>query len=207
MNALKGIRGYIGLSLAWLAVLAGALFVSRQPSGQPIEIASPPTALPTATPAPTSTRGPLRVDVSGAVRSPGVYSLPAGAIVADALAAAGGPATEADLDRLNKATPLQDGMQVHVPRVAQAGPTPPTLSTAAAPAAASPTKSAGGAATHLININTATLEELDTLPGVGPATAQKIVEGRPYAAVDDLLRVKGIGQATFEKLRDLVTVR
>ena len=58
-----------------------------------------------------------------------------------------------------------------------------------------------------VNLNTATLDELDTLPGVGPATARLIVEGRPYGAVEDLLRVKGIGQATFDKLKDLVTVR
>jgi len=58
-----------------------------------------------------------------------------------------------------------------------------------------------------VNLNTATLDELDTLPGVGPATAQRIVEGRPYGAIDDLMRVKGIGQATFDKLKDLVTVK
>jgi competence protein ComEA len=147
--------------------------------------------------------------VAGAVRTPGVYTLPPGSLIADAITAAGGPADDADLDRLNKAIALQDGMQVYVPRLAQPTPVPinPTTPTVAVTRSLSGTVTSAAAPGKLININTATLEELDTLPGVGPATAQKIIEGRPYGAIEDLMRVKGIGQATFDKLKDLITVR
>jgi competence protein ComEA len=188
--------------LIWLIVLAGVLFITRRPSGEPIEIIPPPTP-PAAAPTASPTSSPLRVDVAGAVNAPGVYTMPHGSLVADAIAAAGGPAADADLDRINKATALYDGAQVYVPRVAQPIPTTVTLPTPTA-ATRSMQVSAPG---KLINLNTATLEELDTLPGIGPSTAQRIIEGRPYAAVEDLLRVKGIGQATFDKLKDLVTVK
>ncbi len=202
MNALQGLRGYIGLSLIWLAVLGGVLFITRRPSGEPIEIIPPPTPAATA-PVTAPTPGPLRVDVAGAVHAPGVYTLPHGSLVTDAIAAAGGPAADADLDRINKASVLYDGAQVYVPRIAQPIPTPLALPT--------PTTSSRSAQVlvsgKLINLNTATLEELDALPGIGPSTAQRIIEGRPYAAVEDLLRVKGIGQATFDKIKGLVTVK
>ncbi len=199
MSVLKGLRGYIGLSLIWAIILGVALFLARQPSGEPIEILPPPTAAPVAA---SPTPGPLRVDVAGAVNAPGVYALPAGSLVADAIAAAGGPAADADLDRINKAVMLQDGAQVYVPRLGQPAPTP------IVPAMPSSATRGGQAvvAVKLVNLNTASLEELDALPGVGPSIAQRIIEGRPYGAVEDLLRVKGIGQVTFEKLKDLVTV-
>jgi competence protein ComEA len=199
-------RGYVGLSLAWLAILGAALFLTHRPATQPIEIIPPPTPLPTETPPASPTPGPLRIDVAGAVAAPGVYVLPAGSIVADAIAAAGGPADAADLDRVNKAVPLQDGMQIHVPRIADT-PSAAVLLLPATPASTTHTAEAGAAAGDLIDLNTATLAELDTLPGVGPATAQRIVDGRPYGKIEDLLRIKGIGQATFDKLKDHITVR
>ncbi len=128
-------------------------------------------------------------------------------MIADAIAAAGGPAPDADLDRINKAVELQDGMQVYVPRRSETPAVPP-VSTSQAPVAAAPPLRAPApvvVADH-VNVNTATLAELDTLPGVGPKTAQLIVDGRPYAAVDDLLKVKGIGPATLAKFRDRITV-
>jgi competence protein ComEA len=196
-------RGYIGLSLVWLFILGAVLLVTRRPAARPIEILPPSTMPPTATPAASPTPGPLRIDVAGAVRAPGVYSLPAGSIVADAIAAAGGPAEGADLDRINKAIALQDGMQVYVPHTAQPDP-PPLLN----PAPQATTRAAASDGSRkLVNINTATVEELDTLPGVGPTMAQRIIDGRPYGAIEELMRVKGIGQATFEKLKDLITVR
>jgi competence protein ComEA len=137
--------------------------------------------------------------VAGAVNTPGVYTLPRGSLISDAIAAAGGATNEADLDRINKAMALQDGAQVFVPRLSQPAPTLINPPATRAGQAALPGK--------LVNLNTASLDELDTLPGVGPATAQRIVEGRPYGAVEDLLRVKGIGQATFDKLKDSVTVK
>jgi competence protein ComEA len=204
MRTLRGLRRYIALSLAWAAVLGAALFIVRRPAAEPIEILPPPTARPTTAPTPTATPGPLRVDVAGAVVSPGVYMLPRGSLVNDAIAAAGGSASGADLDRLNKALPLHDGAQVFVPRVGQSIPTvvnPPATPTPPR-SRLTPNPGLQGA----IDLNTATLEQLDTLPGIGPATAQRIIEGRPYASIEDLLRVRGIGQATFEKLRDLVVI-
>ncbi len=201
-------RGYVGLSLAWLVILGIVLLITRRPSAQPIEILPPPTPLPTATPAPTPTPRPLRVDVTGAVRSPGVYTLPADSIVADAIAAAGGGTEDAALDLINKAVPLQDGMQVFVPRRGEVS-NPPLLINPAGPTVeplgASNATSPPGPGKR-VNINTATAKELESLPGVGPAMAQRIIEGRPYNKIEDLLRVKGIGPATFEKLRDYVTV-
>lgn len=198
-------RGYVGLSLVWLAILGAVLFFSRRPASQPIEIIPPPTALPTPLPSPSPTAGPLRVDVTGAVRAAGVVTLPPGSIVADAIQAAGGPAADADLDRVNKAMPLQDGMQVYVPRIAESA--SPLLLNPAPVTTVPPVGTPAGAPTALIDLNHATLAELDTLPGVGPATAQRIIDGRPYSAIEDLLRVKGIGQATFDKLKDHITVR
>ena len=196
-------RGYIGLSLAWLAVLGAVLLITRRPAGQPIEILPPPTPLPSPTLAPSPTPAPLRVDVGGAVRSPGVYTVPPGSIVADAIAAAGGPAEDAALDRINKAVPLRDGVQVYVPHTADAA--PPAAPDRAVVIPVVP-EAAGGEA-KLVDLNTATPEELDTLPGVGPATAQRIIEGRPYSTIEDLMRVKGIGQATFDKLKERITVK
>lgn len=209
-----GWRGYVAISLFWVAVLAGVLLFARRPVAQPIEIIPPPTAAPTATslpaptPEPTATARPLHVDVAGAVVNPRVVTLPPGSIVAEAIAAAGGPSPDADLDRLNRAVELQDGMQVYVPRRSETPPVPP-LSSAQPKSDATHAAKAGPtvAVTGHININTATLAELDTLPGVGPKTAQAIVDGRPYAKVDDLLRVKGIGPATLAKLQDLVSVQ
>ena len=199
-------RGYVGISLVWLAILAGVLLFTRRPADQPIEILPPPTAAPTATSLPTSTPRPLRVDIAGAVRDPRVYTLSPGSIVADAIAAAGGPAEDADLDRINKAIELQDGVQVYVPRIAETPPVPAVSpsNTAAPPAerSAPPVTLAGP-----IDLNTATLAELESLPGIGPKIAQLIVDGRPYAQPEDLLDVKGIGPATLAKIRDLVTVR
>ena len=175
------LRGYVGLSLVWLAILGGVLILNRRPAALPIEILPPPTATQTPVPASTATPGPCHVDVAGAVRTPGIYALPRSSLVADAIAAAGGPADDADLDRLNKALPLQDGMQVYVPRLAQ--PTPVLLAPSVPTAALTRTATSGAtkttpAADKPVNLNTATLEELDTLPGVGPSTGQKIIEGR-----------------------------
>ncbi len=202
-NRVRAWRGYVGLSLAWLAVLGAVLLVTRRPASQPIEILPPPTALPSPTLPPSPTPGPLRVDVGGAVRAPGVYTVPPGSIVADAIAAAGGLAEDAAPDRINKAVQLQDGMQVYVPHASDTAP-PVSLDRAAIIPAA--TGEADGQEKP-VDINTATLAELDTLPGVGPATAQRIVDGRPYSKIEDLMRVKGIGQATFDKMKDRITVR
>jgi competence protein ComEA len=151
------------------------------------------------------------VHVAGAVVSPGVRRLPPGSRVIDALDAAGGALPDADLPRINLAAPLVDGQQVYVPKP---GEQPPVAAGVGAPggsaaggAAAGPGGSAAGA---LVDLNTATAEQLDTLPGVGPSTAAAIIAHRdqngPFTSVDQLLDVRGIGEAKLEQLRGLVSV-
>ncbi len=141
--------------------------------------------------------GPV-VHVSGAVRIPGVVTLPEGSRVADAVAASGGAMPDARLDRLNLARRVDDGERIHVPRVGEDAPPPDE------PA------SRGVLADGRIDLNAASQAELETLPGVGPARAQAIIlerETRPYRVPGDLRRVPGIGEATFQRLAPLVAVR
>jgi competence protein ComEA len=140
----------------------------------------------------------LVVHVVGAVRRPGLYRLRDGSRFADALERAGGATRKADLALVNLAAPLSDGVQVVVPsRLPAAG-------SAAADAAGSPAAAAQGP----VHLNTATLEQLDALPGVGPVTAQKILDYREqnggFASVDELDAVPGIGPARMEQLRAAV---
>ena len=142
----------------------------------------------------------LVVHVAGAVRQPGLYRLPDGSRIDDAIAIAGGPKPRAALDLVNLAAPVADGQQVVVPlRGGDGG----TVSPGAPGASALP--GAPGATVHL---NSATLEQLDTLPGVGPITAQQILDYREangaFRSVDELDAVPGIGPATLEQLRPLV---
>lgn len=140
------------------------------------------------------------VDLRGAVTNPGVYELPAGSRLDDAIVAAGGLTDAADLSQINLAQRLQDGAVVAVPAMLAAG----AEDAASAPVAA--TQPAGGGR---VNINTATTAELDSLPGIGDVSAGRIIEYReangPYRSVDDLVHVQGISMATINKLRDMVT--
>ena len=152
----------------------------------------------------------LRVYINGAVGNPGVYQLQPGDRLADALKAAGGAAAGADLAAVNLAQRVQDEGYYYIPRE---GETPP-------PVAASPNLSNSplssdfpgnsGAGDGLIDLNTATLEALTTLPGIGPARAQAIVAYReqngPFVSVEQVMEVSGIGPATYESIRDLVKV-
>ena len=164
---------------------------------------APDVALPVETAA-SAVPDRLVVHVVGAVRRPGLYRLRKGHRVADAVARAGGATRKADLAAINLAAPLVDGTQVLVPhRVAIAGGAP-----AGSPSGTAASGSTGGASPP-VSLSTATLEQLDGLPGIGPVTAQKIVDYRtengPFASVDDLDAVPGIGPATIEDIRDLVT--
>jgi competence protein ComEA len=172
-------------------LLAGALaWVSRSPSGKPIELLPAPT------------QPPLVVHVIGAVPRPGVYELAEGSRVQDAIQAAGGLLAQAEISFINLAAPIEDGQQLDIPFKDGA-----PLS---GPFSEQPLATLDVNQSELININEASLEELDTLPGIGPTTAQKIIEYReqngPFQNVEDIMNVSGIGPATFEEIKDLITV-
>ena len=139
------------------------------------------------------------VDVVGAVRRPGLYRLEQGTRIADAVARAGGATPKAELAQVNLAAPLADGEQVVIPKRGA-----PEIAPAGAPG--SPAGAGPGAAP--IQLSTATLEQLDTLPGVGPATAQKILDYRAkhgaFSSIEELDAVSGIGPKRLDQLRDLV---
>ena len=139
------------------------------------------------------------VHVAGQVGDPGLIHLDDGARVATAIEKAGGATDDADLSRVNLAAQVIDGQQVYVPADGEAG----------APAAADPA-SAGGSVEAVINVNTASADQLEELPGIGPARAADLLEWRaengPFESVEDLLQVPGIGPATLEDLRDQVRV-
>lgn len=143
--------------------------------------------------------GVVVVHVDGAVGAPGVYALGGEPRVNDAIVAAGGLAEGADTSGINLAARLSDGEKVHVPLVGEAP-----------QAGAEPASDAPGGSDGPVNLNTATVEELDELPGVGEATALAIVEDRerngPFSSPEDLMRVSGIGEKKFEKLEGLVCV-
>ena len=166
---------FFGILLGLLA--AGVILVAgTRPQGNPITLL------------PTTTRGLLTVYVSGAVATPGVYSLPEGSRVEAAILAAGGLTSGADLESINQAAPLEDGQQVTV--------------------------SGNIDTSHVnvgrVNINSATAVELDALPGIGPTTAQAIIDYRlqygAFSFIQDIQKVPGIGPATFDKINDYITV-
>lgn len=176
------------LLVAVLAVLVAALLL-RQPDPVTIEIHPP---RPTATPAPTATREPVLVYVTGEVANPETLAnLPFGSRVSDAVAAAGGFTEAANQSLVNLAGRVRDGDHVHVPSIDVSN-------------SELPTPSAGSR----VYINTATQAELESLPDIGAVTARRIIEYRElvgdFADFDDLDQVSGIGPATLEKLQDLI---
>jgi competence protein ComEA len=174
-----------------LVVLAGVYLVRSRPDAA----AGPPRAAASIDVRPAG-GGRVVVDVAGEVERPGVYKLPASARVEDALKEAGGPTRRADLSQINRAAKVEDGRQILVPARARRGEAVASTGPAAADA--------------VINLNTATLEQLDTLDGVGPATAQKILDYREehggFGSVDELDQIPGIGEKRLAALREKVRV-
>jgi competence protein ComEA len=219
-------RQRVAVALLVLVALvgAGAVWARAVPhlAGDAREGAPADQTLPRATPEPraaadpsasgpgsdlsgaTGPGGQVAVHVAGRVRRPGLVRLPAGSRVQDAIRAAGGPAAGADLDAVNLARKLTDGEQIRVP--APGDPAPPLSPGAPDPGASG---GPGGTPSAPLDLNTATVEQLDTLPGVGEVTAGRIVAYRtahPFTAVDELLEIPGIGQRRYDQLKDLVTV-
>ncbi len=166
--ALGVVIGLLAAGVIWLA--------ASQPRGQAVTLLPSPTAR------------SVTVYVSGAVATPGVYTLPKGSRVNDVIQSAGGFLPDAEQEGINLAAMLQDGQQLDIPvRSAES-------------------HVSGGR----ININTATVEELDTLPGIGPTTAQNILNYRldhgPFQFIQDIQNVPGIGPATYDKIKDLIMV-
>jgi len=189
-------RRRILLAVGCLAVLLfiGSKLLARPPATAAL---APPAAPPTETAASTA----VVVDVVGAVRRPGLYRLEQGARIADAVSRAGGATPKADLALVNLAAPLADGEQVVVPKRGTAA--------FGAPTAAAGSSGAGGVPSGgPVHLSTATLEQLDSLPGIGPVTAQKILDYRQkhgaFTSVDALDAVPGIGPARLDQLKDLV---
>ena len=170
-----------------LFVAAVVWLVSQNPRGDAVTLR------------PSPTKQPIVVYITGAVPRPGVYALPEGARVQDVISAAGGFLAEAEKDGINLARLLDDGEQLDIPFSEGFSPVIPTT----APVVAQPSS-------DLININTASSFELDTLPGIGPTTAQKIIDYRtqngPFQTIEDIVKVSGIGPGTFERIKDQITV-
>lgn len=189
----------IGL-VALLAVTlggAGLWYVRSLP--RPVEVAAAPSGGTASAPASASPSPEVvvLVDVAGWVHRPGVYEFTEGARVIDAIDAAGGARSGALLEALNLAAPLTDGTQILVPREGQEGVAPAPVT-------------GGAVAGGLVNVNSAIATELEELPGIGEVIAQRIIDYRtengPFATVDELLDVSGIGDAILESIRELVTV-
>lgn len=235
-SALKDPRVILGILTAGVLVLGGAhMATSMTPRDDTVAVNAPTsegtqeatteitegsapegTSPASAVPAPDSSNAPAAgkqtvvVHVVGAVRQPKLVELPSHARVGDALEAAGGPAEDADLGRINLARVVSDGEQVYVPREGEEIPSEiagPATGVESSPSGPGAEASGDGA---LVNINTASESELDELPGVGPAIAARIVEHRttngPFSNIEQLQDVKGIGPAIFEELRERISI-
>ena len=184
---MKSILYMISGILFGLFVAALVWVTARNPSGEAVTLR------------PVPTEKPIVVQISGAVPRPGVYALPEGARVQDLISAAGGFLAEADKEFINLARVLEDGERLDIPYMDGFSPVIPT-----------PIVTSVASSSDLININTAASFELETLPGIGPTTAEMIVAYREengfFVSIEDILNVSGIGPGTYERIKDLITV-
>ena len=189
MQNLKSILYMASGVLFGLFIAVLVWVVARNPSGQAVTLR------------PVPTEKPLVVHITGAVPRPGVYALAQGSRVQDAISAAGGFLAEAEKTGINLARALEDGEQLDIPYVE--GASPVILEEPAA-------TEAPVVSTELININFASQVELESLPGIGPTTAQKIIQYReqngPFITTEDIINVPGIGPGTYERIKDLITI-
>ena len=185
-----GIAGLAGLAL----VIAAVVLLTRSDDVAPVSIVAPESV---AVSRPASS---IKVQVSGEVMFPGVYALNPGDRVIDAIAAAGGAGPDADLSGLNLSKRVQDEARYHVPAIGESTPAMTAQATASA------ANKGGG----LIDLNTASARELEALPNIGPVMAGRIIAHRdangPFANIDDVMNVPGIGPKTLDAIRQMVTV-
>lgn len=187
MQNLKSILYMTSGILLGLFLAALVWIVARNPTGEAVILR------------PVPTEKPIVVHITGAVPRPGVYALPKGARVQDVISAAGGFLAEAEKTNINLAALVEDGEKLDIPFIE-----------GASPVLATPEEAVVVTTTELININTASQAELESLPGIGPTTAQKIIEYRdangPFLNTEDIINVSGIGPGTYERIKDLITV-
>lgn len=183
--------GFVGLVLLIGGVLSSGIIPKTfiKSTKSPVSVS----------PASLTSSASAKVDVSGEVNSPGVYTLPSTARVEDALKAAGGVTESADpvyiSKSLNLAQKVSDGMKVYIPKVREAGSSGTPASSEAA-----------GTEVGLVNINTASGSELEKLPKVGPVTAQKIIDKRPYSSIEELFTKKAVNKTVYEEIKGMVSV-
>jgi competence protein ComEA len=187
MQNLKSIL-YMASGILFGLFLAALIWVvARNPSGEAVILR------------PVPTEQPIIVYITGAVPRAGVYALPQGARVQDAISAAGGFLAEAEKSQINLAALLEDGEKLDIPYVE-----------GALPVLATPGPTVVAVTTELININTASAAELDSLPSIGPTLAQRIIDYReqhgPFINTEDIINVPGIGTGNYERFKDLITV-
>ncbi len=206
-DSLKPFRLYIAMFLLNIAVVIGVIYLLRREEPRPVVVTQPPTRPATSTA--NKTVKPISVSVNGAVNQPGTLELTSDARLADALQKAG-LKPDADLSKLNLTLALKDGDKINVPSRASSVPTANTIASAATSAPQPTTISTPTPATAKVNLNTATLEQLDALPGIGPAIAQRILDYRNekggFKSVEELKEVRGIGDALYNEIRELVAV-
>jgi competence protein ComEA len=187
MQTVKSVLYMASGILLGLFLAALVWVIARNPTGEAVTLR------------PVPTEKPIVVHITGAVPRPGVYALPQGARVQDVISAAGGFLAEAQKTDINLAALLADGQKLDIPYME-----------GASPVIVTPGVEVITNTTELIDINTASIAELDTLPGIGPSTAQKIIDYReqhgPFLAIEDIVNVPTIGPVTYEKLKDLITV-